>query len=96
VGAAAPVAVLVTVRVAVALPGGELRTSAARPESRTALNARAIFDGEEMEIERGGDGLEGTLRGPAVWELPEATLVVPPGWSGKADDDGTIVLERAG
>jgi N-methylhydantoinase A len=33
--------------------------------------------------------------GPAVCELPEATLVVPPGWSGGTDSDGTIVLERA-
>ena len=27
--------------------------------------------------------------------LPEATLVVPEGWSGATDDTGTLVLERA-
>ncbi|MEA2480850.1 MAG: hypothetical protein QOJ07_2772, partial [Thermoleophilaceae bacterium] len=27
-------------------------------------------------------------------ELPEATLVVPPGWSGGATGDGTVVIER--
>ncbi len=35
-----------------------------------------------------------TISGPDVYELPEATLVVPPGWSGAARADGTIVLER--
>ena len=33
--------------------------------------------------------------GPAVWELPEATAVVPPGWAGTVDEHGTLVLERA-
>jgi hypothetical protein len=29
-----------------------------------------------------------------VVELPEATLLVPPEWSGSVDDTGTIKLER--
>jgi N-methylhydantoinase A/oxoprolinase/acetone carboxylase beta subunit len=37
----------------------------------------------------------GRIEGPAVVALPEATLVVPEGWSGEADATGTIVLERA-
>jgi N-methylhydantoinase A len=36
------------------------------------------------------------VEGPAVVALPEATLVVPEGWSGSTDDTGTLVLERAG
>ena len=28
--------------------------------------------------------------GPAVWELPEATVVVPPGWAGTVDEHGTL------
>jgi N-methylhydantoinase A/oxoprolinase/acetone carboxylase beta subunit len=35
------------------------------------------------------------VTGPAVVALPEATLVVPEGWSGATDDTGTLVLERA-
>ncbi len=35
------------------------------------------------------------VRGPAICELPEATLVVPPGWAGAADGDGTLLLERS-
>jgi hypothetical protein len=26
--------------------------------------------------------------------LPEATLAVPEGWSGRVDDEGTVVLDR--
>jgi N-methylhydantoinase A/oxoprolinase/acetone carboxylase beta subunit len=34
------------------------------------------------------------VEGPTVVRLPEATLVVPAGWSGAADDTGTLILER--
>ena len=82
---------LVTVRVAVALPGGELVTSAAARTSHTRQR-EALFDGEWLTaaVIRGSDD----VTGPAICELREATLVVPPGWSGGADADGTIVLER--
>jgi N-methylhydantoinase A len=82
---------LVTVRVAVALPGGELVTSAAARTSQTRQR-EALFDGEWLTaaVIRGSDD----VTGPAICELREATLVVPPGWSGGADADGTIVLER--
>jgi N-methylhydantoinase A len=84
---------LVTVRVAVALPGGDLAPAVTAAESEE--NRREMtFDGERVEaaVLR---GRLGELSGPAVCELPEATLVVPPGWSGTTDDDGTIVMERA-
>ena len=82
---------LVTVRVAVALPGGEVVTSAAARTSHTRQR-EALFDGEWLTaaVIRGSDD----VTGPAICELREATLVVPPGWSGGADGDGTIVLER--
>jgi N-methylhydantoinase A len=35
------------------------------------------------------------VTGPTVVALPEATLVVPEGWSGATDDTGTLVLERS-
>ena len=35
------------------------------------------------------------IDGPAVVELREATLAVPPGWSGEVLDSGTIRIERA-
>jgi N-methylhydantoinase A len=85
---------LVTVRVAVALPGGELVTVRG---ARTAvvLHREALFDGEWQRTEVISGSAIDRMSGPAIWELREATLVVPPGWSGGADSDGTIVLERA-
>ncbi|HXD57858.1 MAG TPA: hydantoinase/oxoprolinase family protein [Thermoleophilaceae bacterium] len=84
---------LVTIRVSVALPGGQLAAPAAAAvaEPRKRL---AIFAGEPMDTTVLRGGFE-NVRGPAVCELREATLVVPPGWSGAADEDGTIVLERS-
>jgi N-methylhydantoinase A len=83
---------LVTVRVSVALPGGELAAPPGGEHAEPRKRA-AIFGGERHEatVLRGAFD---DVAGPAVCELREATLVVPPGWAGSADDDGTIVLER--
>jgi N-methylhydantoinase A len=83
---------LVTLRVAVALPGGKLAGSAIEGEAEQSAR-RMLFGGEWIEatVQRGA--IE-RVSGPSVCELPEATLVVPPGWGGGADADGTIVLER--
>jgi len=35
------------------------------------------------------------IQGPTVHPLPEATLYVPPGWSGTVDEWGTVRLERS-
>jgi len=40
-----------------------------------------------------GDGAGKRIEGPAVHLLPEATLYVPPGWSGQIDELGTVRLE---
>ncbi len=84
---------LVTVRVAVAFPGTEPR-AAAVGEPEPVGSRRAHLGGESLEaaVHR---GRVDRVEGPAVVELPEATLAVPPGWSGGARDDGTIVLERS-
>ncbi len=31
--------------------------------------------------------------GPVIFELPEATFVVPPGWRSEVDETGTIRAE---
>jgi len=93
---------LVSVSVRVALPGSPLpgpepatfSASGPPPGRRTAS-----FEGKRVEatLHRAPDAGETTARrieGPAVCELGEATLVVPPGWAGAPDADGTIVLER--
>ena len=43
-----------------------------------------------------GEPAEGTeLAGPAVVELPETTLVLPPGWRARVDRHGSIVCEAS-
>jgi N-methylhydantoinase A len=53
------------------------------------------FEGRMLEtaVLRGPAVLGERCEGPAVWELPESTVVVPPGWAGAVDQHGTIVLE---
>jgi N-methylhydantoinase A/oxoprolinase/acetone carboxylase beta subunit len=38
-------------------------------------------------------GVPDGLQGPAIVELPESTVVVPPGWSASATDGG-LRMER--
>ena len=69
---------LVTVRVAAALPAAELPES--EPEEAEGRGEReALFDGRRMRA-KVVRGVPGELTGPAIVELPEATVVVPPGW----------------
>jgi N-methylhydantoinase A len=82
---------LVTVRVAAALPGAEPPPAEpARAEERRSRTVR--FGDERVEANVLGPG-EAELDGPAVFELPGATLVVPPGWRARAGAD-VVVLER--
>ncbi|HVS29477.1 MAG TPA: hydantoinase/oxoprolinase family protein, partial [Solirubrobacteraceae bacterium] len=96
---------LVTIRVAAFIPGAEVRLEApdedAAPGAGSGRTTRtALFDDRRVQAEvwRGRIAAGAELTGPAVCELPEATLVVPPGWRGVADGAGTIVMrrERAG
>ncbi|HEU4977581.1 MAG TPA: hydantoinase/oxoprolinase family protein [Solirubrobacteraceae bacterium] len=50
--------------------------------------------GADVALRAAGDEAP-RIAGPAVVALPEATLLVPEGWSGGPDETGTIVLERA-
>ncbi len=44
-----------------------------------------------------GEPAPGTvLDGPALFALPSSTLLVPPRWSAQVDEQGTIVMRRAG
>jgi N-methylhydantoinase A len=86
---------LVHLRLALSLPG-------ARPQPRAgegrldSSRRRARFDGEwaQAEVLRGEPGEGATAAGPCVFELPETTLVLPPGWSATVDAAGTIAARR--
>ena len=90
---------LVTLRVTATEPGPDVDAAAAGAAGAGAeTSARtAWFDGEEHEAEViAGEPAPGAeVTGPAICELPEATLAVPPGWAGRVEDSGTIRLERA-
>jgi N-methylhydantoinase A len=89
---------LVTLRVTATEPGPEIDAAAAGAAGRGAQASarRAWFDGEELEAAvLTGEPEPGTeLTGPAICELPEATLAVPPGWTGRVEPSGTIRVER--
>ncbi len=57
----------------------------------------ARFGDETVTVpvyDRAALGAGDELDGPAIVELAEATCVVRPGWSGRVDDTGTLVLTR--
>jgi N-methylhydantoinase A len=83
---------LVTVRVAVARPAPKLPEG--RPGRAEQRGRReTIVDGARVDAEV-VRGVPERLTGPAIVELPEATLVVPPGWECRQARDGTIAMER--
>jgi N-methylhydantoinase A len=87
---------LVTIRVAVIEPGPDPRPRAAPGGQLARETRRAHFGGEwvEAEVLRGEPSAGVTASGPCVFELPEATLVLPAGWAAEVDDAGTIAARR--
>ncbi|MEA2246372.1 MAG: N-methylhydantoinase [Solirubrobacteraceae bacterium] len=55
------------------------------------IRERHSEPGPDVQFEAPGDE---EIAGPTVVRLPEATLVVPEGWTGHTDHTGTIILER--
>jgi N-methylhydantoinase A len=88
---------LVTIRVSASMPGAQVElTGGADREERVERTRRgATFSGLERETEvlRGSPSPGTEVSGPAVVELAESTVVVPPGWGGHVDATGTVCLE---
>jgi N-methylhydantoinase A/oxoprolinase/acetone carboxylase beta subunit len=57
----------------------------------------ATLDGEQIDLTvlRGIPQPGAEVEGPAVVELPESTLLIPPGWTAEVDETGTIRMERS-
>jgi len=68
--------------------GGQVEDADTRP---------IVLAGETVQatVHRGEPAPGSELHGPALWALPEATLLIPPGWSGRTDAHGTIHLRAA-
>jgi N-methylhydantoinase A len=90
---------LVTIRVSALVAAPPLDPAGGdAPRPQTAATTRPVrLDGANLEaaVWRGVPAVDVALRGPAVVELATSTLLVPTGWTGRADADATIVLERA-
>ena len=86
---------LVTIRVAAVEPGPEPRPRAAPGGGLAEGEREARFGGDwvKTRILRGEPEAGFRAAGPCVFELPEATLVVPPGWRASVDEAGTITAE---
>ena len=86
---------LVTIRVAAVEPGPEPEPRAAGGGRLEEGERKARFGGEwaSTRVLRGEPEAGFTAEGPSVFELPEATLVLPPGWKAAVDEAGTITAE---
>lgn len=89
---------LVTIRVTATTPGAEvgLAEGESHPETQRArrpgrINGRAV----ELEVLRGAPPPGATAAGAAVIELPESTVLIPPGWRAEVDATGTVRLQAA-
>jgi N-methylhydantoinase A/oxoprolinase/acetone carboxylase beta subunit len=80
---------LVTLRATATTPGATIDADA----QGTAQRARRRTILGDTEVIRGEPAPGETIAGPAVVELPEATLAVPEGWAGEVLSDGTIRIE---
>jgi N-methylhydantoinase A len=88
---------IVNMRASVWGPAPSLRPRAALAHKPATEVRPIVFDGEPLDatVLRGELAPGTRLSGPALCALPEATLLVPPGWAGEVDEQGTITLLSA-
>ncbi len=89
--------VLVHIRLAMVAPGPRPALAAAAGADLVETSRPIRFGGEWVEtpVLRGEPAAGLEAEGPVVFELPEATFVVPPAWSARVEETGTISAERA-
>jgi N-methylhydantoinase A len=89
---------LVNVRIAAIEDSPALATAGDREHAATEEGSRAARFGDEVldtAVMRGRPAGGARFEGPAILELPETTVVVPPRWRAAADATGAVTLERA-
>jgi N-methylhydantoinase A len=88
---------LVTMRISVwgRAPRLEPGAAAGAPPPRAEMR-EIVFGGQPVRapVFRGEPRPGTVITGPALWALPEATLLVAPGWRGEVDRHGSAVLEH--
>jgi N-methylhydantoinase A len=85
---------LVNIRVSAWGPSPRLRPRAADGAGASPSGTRIVFDGDLVDatVFRGELARGVALSGPALCALSEATLLVPPGWTGVVDAHGSCHL----
>ncbi len=89
---------LVNLRLISTVPVDKPDLEEPKPQDGEAERREANFDGEWKEVpvlDRETLGRGSEVGGPTIVEFKEATCVVRPGWRGKIDAVGTLVLEKA-
>jgi N-methylhydantoinase A len=88
---------LVNIRVSVWGPAPVLRARAIDTPAPRGEERAIVFDGERLPatVLRGELPPGATVPGPALCALPDATLLIAPGWSGEVDEHGTVHLSAA-
>ncbi|HEV7586293.1 MAG TPA: hydantoinase/oxoprolinase family protein, partial [Solirubrobacteraceae bacterium] len=89
---------LVTLRASVWGPAPALpRIASTAEEAPAARTRRMVLDGATIDVRvlRGPLSPGTRLEGPALCAMPEATMLVAPGWDGEVDEHGTARLGRA-
>jgi N-methylhydantoinase A len=87
--------VLVDIRLAMVVPGPEPELAAATSGEWEEGSRPVRHGGEWVEtpVLRGEPPAGAQAEGPVIFELPQATFVLPPGWTATVDDHGTIRAE---
>jgi N-methylhydantoinase A len=85
---------LVNMRVSVWGSAPEVTLRAPHEQRASPEERPVVFDGAALatSVLRGAPAPGTQISGPALCALPEATLLVPPGWSGEVDERGTVRL----
>ncbi|HWC48322.1 MAG TPA: hydantoinase/oxoprolinase family protein [Solirubrobacterales bacterium] len=85
--------VLVDIELALVVPGPTPRPRAAAETVPECSTRRVHFNSEWIEtpVLRGEPAAGTEADGPIVFELPEATFVLPPGWHTSVDENGTLI-----
>ncbi len=89
--------VLVDVRLALVVPAPEPRPEAASAARLEETSRPVRFDDEWIDtpVLRGEPQAGRTAEGPVIFELPQATLVLPPSWNAEVDEFGSINAQRS-
>jgi N-methylhydantoinase B len=86
---------LVTIRVSAFTAGPQLGLAAAGGVPCVRETRTVVIEGAAVKAQwLTGDPAAGTsVQGPAVFAMPQTTLLIPPGWNAQVDAQGSVTLD---